>query len=204
MAQFYSHNQANQPEIILKSNATVEQRLKQTHQNKARIDNRIFLSKLRDGFSRYAETGESFELIDGEYLRIHDSELTCLMQNYISDQKKRHQGKDIRLFVVSQIGRQSVGKSFLFNHMFKTKFLNRSGRCTQGINMAMRDLRTDLIDDSVFNSTDKLLILDTEGLGSLDKEKRLNGKDINFDRCMVLFCLTVSNALIITLKTEID
>jgi hypothetical protein len=38
----------------------------------------------------------------------------------------------------------------------------------------------------------------------MDRAKRLNGKDINFDRCMVLFCLTVSNALIITLKTEID
>ena len=70
--------------------------------------------------------------------------------------------------------------------------------------MALRDLRTNAIDDSIFNPTDKLLILDTEGLGSLDKAKRLNGKDINFDRCMVLFCLTVSNALIITLKTEID
>ena len=28
--------------------------------------------------------------------------------------------------------------------------------------------------------------------------------DINFDRCMVLFCLTVSNAMLITLKSEID
>jgi hypothetical protein len=46
--------------------------------------------------------------------------------------------------------------------------------------------------------------LDTEGLGSLDKVKRLKGKDLNFDRVMVLFCLTVSNALIFTLKTEID
>ena len=57
---------------------------------------------------------------------------------------------------------------------------------------------------SSFSKNDKLLILDTEGLGSLDKVKRLRGKDINFDRCMVLFCLTVSNAMIITLKSEID
>jgi len=48
------------------------------------------------------------------------------------------------------------------------------------------------------------MIMDTEGLGSIDKIKRLEGMDINFDRVMVLFCLTVSNALIITLKTEID
>ena len=106
--------------------------------------------------------------------------------------------------MVAQIGKQSVGKSFLFNHMFKTKFLNRSGRCTQGVNMALRDLKSDLVDEGRFTMTDKLLILDTEGLGSLDKVKRLKGKDINFDRCMVLFCLTVANALILTLKTEID
>lgn len=52
-----------------------------------------------------------------------------------------------------------------------------------------------------------MLILDTEGLGSIDKLNRLKGKNIkgdHFDRVMVLFCLTVSNALIITLKTEFD
>ena len=49
-----------------------------------------------------------------------------------------------------------------------------------------------------------MLILDTEGLGSLDKGNRLAGKELDFDRVMVLFSLTISNALIITLKTEID
>lgn len=110
----------------------------------------------------------------------------------------------MRLFVVSQIGRQSVGKSFLFNHMFKTKFLNRSGRCTQGINLAIRDLKSNIEGHNSFMKNDKLLIVDTEGLGSLDKVKKLRGKEVNFDRCMVLFCLSISNALIITLKSEID
>ena len=91
--------------------------------------------------------------------------------------------------------------------MFKTKFLNRSGRCTQGINIAFRDLNSHILKDTKFKSHDKLLILDTEGLGSIDKGNRLKGKNIkgdHFDRVMVLFCLTVSNALIITLKTEFD
>ena len=48
------------------------------------------------------------------------------------------------------------------------------------------------------------MILDTEGLGSLNTGNRLTRNELNFDRVMVLFCLTVSNALIITLKTEID
>lgn len=82
--------------------------------------------------------------------------------------------------------------------MFKTKFLNKSGRCTSGINFALRDMGIDA------NHKEKLLILDTEGLGSLDKGNRLAGKELDFDRIMVLFSLTISNALIITLKTEID
>ena len=48
------------------------------------------------------------------------------------------------------------------------------------------------------------MILDTEGLGSLDSGKRMMAENHNFDKIMVLFCLTVSNALMITLKTEID
>jgi hypothetical protein len=48
------------------------------------------------------------------------------------------------------------------------------------------------------------MILDTEGLSSVEGGRRVMGNDINFDRCMVLFCLTVSNAMLITLKSEID
>lgn len=61
----------------------------------------MYMFKLKDGFSRYVETGESFELIDGEYLRIHDAELTFLMQNYIAELKRKSKGQDVRLYVVS-------------------------------------------------------------------------------------------------------
>ena len=93
-------------------------------------------------------SGESVELIDGENIRIHDEELSTLMSEHINDLKRQAGGKNVRLFVVSQIGKQSVGKSFLFNHMFKTKFLNRSGRCTSGINIALRDLNTSIVSNA--------------------------------------------------------
>ena len=62
--------------------------------------------------------------------------------------------------------------------------------------MAIRNIESD--------QDEKLLILDTEGLCAVEKGKRLSGKDVDFDRCMALFCLTVSNAMMITLKGEID
>ena len=80
------------------------------------------------------------ELIDGENLRIHDEELIILMSDYLKAMKQEANDKNIKLFIVSQIGKQSVGKSFLFNQVFKTKFLNKSGRCTSGINIALRDM----------------------------------------------------------------
>ena len=88
-------------------------------------------------------SGESLELIDGEHLRIHDNELTLLMSDFFDELKRLAYDKSINLFVISQIGKQSVGKSFLFNQIFKTKFLNKSGRCTSGINLAVRDLDLD-------------------------------------------------------------
>jgi len=71
-----------------------------------------------------------------------------LMSEHINELKRQAGGKNVRLFVVSQIGKQSVGESFLFNHMFKTKFLNRSGRCTSGINIAIRDLNTSMVNNN--------------------------------------------------------
>lgn len=61
----------------------------------------MYLYRLKDGFSRMVETGESFELIDGEYLRIHDAELSFLMQGYIQELKRNSNGHDVRLYVVS-------------------------------------------------------------------------------------------------------
>ena len=181
----------------------IDENIDNSMKNELEQVNRNFSQQLH-GFQNYLMSGESLELIDGEHLRIHDVELTLLMKDFFEELKRLANDKAINLFVISQIGKQSVGKSFLLNHVFKTKFLNKSGRCTSGINLAVRDLDFERREKKDVKNNDKLLILDTEGLGSLDKGNRMTSKQLNFDRLMVLFCLTVSNAMIVTLKGEID
>jgi len=53
------------------------------------------MQDLKTGFERYIESGESVELIDGEYLRIHDAELTELMQGYLNRLKQKNQNEDV-------------------------------------------------------------------------------------------------------------
>ena len=101
-------------------------------------------------------------------MRIHDEELTFFMEEYIDHLMAEANGKNINMYIITQIGKQSVGKSFLLNHVFKTKFLNKSGRCTSGINFALRDMDIGRKDKLKISNNEKLLILDTEGLGSLD------------------------------------
>ena len=60
-------------------------------------------------------SGESLELVDGENLRIHDQELIFLMSKYIEQLRLDADNKPITMFIITQIGKQSVGKSFLFN-----------------------------------------------------------------------------------------
>lgn len=74
LAQFYS--QANTQRVINKS-ATASQRIQKSGQGD------IIMRKMSQAFSKYAQTGESFELVDGEYLRIHDAELSQLMRSFM-------------------------------------------------------------------------------------------------------------------------
>lgn len=80
---------------------TAAERVAQTKQMSAIYQNKSFMLKLRQGFSKYAHSGESFELIDGENIRIHDMELSSLLEDYVSELKRQARGKDIRLFVVA-------------------------------------------------------------------------------------------------------
>jgi|TARA_B110000285_G_C14732310_1_gene427002 hypothetical protein len=68
--------------------STIQERLDQTKLMSQTYANNLFLLKLRQGFSKYVSSGESFELIDGENLRIHDAELQPLMKEYVADLKK--------------------------------------------------------------------------------------------------------------------
>ena len=99
--------------------------------------------------------------------------------------------------VVSIFGPQSSGKSTLLNYCFGCKFLTSAGRCTRGIYGSLCRLSRPI------NCTNQFLILDTEGLDAIER-KRINDTSlIHFDRTMVLFCLAVSQVVIINFKGDI-
>lgn len=122
--------------------------------------------------------GEPFELIDGDNLQFAERVL----------EKAFHACKD-RVLVLSVLGPQSSGKSTLLNYLFGCRFSTSTGRCTKGIYAAIMKIE--------HPAYDKLMILDTEGLQSSEKD------DQEFDRKITLFCLAVSHIVIINVKGDL-
>ena len=52
------------------------------------------------------------------------------MREYFDHLKAEADGTNINMYVITQIGNKNVGKSFLFNQVFKTEFLHKNGGCT--------------------------------------------------------------------------
>ena len=65
-----------------------------------------------------------------------------------------------------------------------------AGRCTKGLNAML--LRTD------FKETKEILILDSEGIFSIERN------DPMYDRRLAIFCLSVSNLLMINVNGELN
>ncbi|KAI6659793.1 Interferon-induced very large GTPase 1 [Oopsacas minuta] len=159
-----------------------------------------FGEKFSLNFSNYVERGEVFELIDGDNLRYFNQDINALLANLYRKQIKTLKNTpknkiEMRQapIVVSIFGPQSSGKSTLLNYCFGCKFLTSAGRCTRGIYASLSQLSQPV------NCTEQFLILDTEGLDASEKRDSLK----HFDRTMVLFCLAVSQVVIINLKTDI-
>ena len=153
-------------------------------------------------FSNYVERGDAFELIDGDNLRFFNKDinglLTVLYKKQFDELSVVNEGKKALIkqapIVVSIFGPQSSGKSTLLNYCFGCKFLTSAGRCTKGIYGSLAKLSKPI------NLSNQFLILDTEGLDSGGKR---GVSDITFDRTMVLFCLAVSQVVIINIKGEL-
>ena len=96
------------------------------------------------------------------------------------------------LIVITVLGPQSSGKSTLLNYLFGSKFSVSDGRCTKGLNAML--LRTD------FEGTQEILVLDSEGLFSIDVVR----DDPNYDKYIVIFCMAVSNILLVNMKGELS
>ena len=159
-----------------------------------------FLREFEFSYSNHVERGEPFELIDGDNLRYFNQDIDSLLSNMyqkrIRELEVTNEGKDIKIkqapIVVSIFGPQSSGKSTLLNYLFGCKFLTSTGRCTKGIYASLAKLSRPV------NCSGQFLILDTEGLDAIER-----GSLIQFDRTMVLFCLAVSQVVIINVKGEI-
>jgi len=87
------------------------------------------------------------------------------------------------------MGPQSSGKSTLLNYLFGANFHVSAGRCTKGLNAML--LRTN------FKETKEILILDSEGMFSIERS------DETFDRRLAIFCMSVSNLLLINIRGEL-
>ena len=100
-----------------------------------------------------------------------------------------------RCLVVSIIGPQSSGKSTLLNFMFGCDFAMSEGRCTRGIYGSYFKFR-----DRRVKNYDGIFAIDTEGLFSVSDGKKRE----NFDSKLVLFCLAISDMVIINVRGNID
>lgn len=132
------------------------------------------------GLTKFVLAGEPFELIDGDNLKFSTTTLTKVFSH--------QRFKNMRVFVISVLGPQSSGKSTLLNFLFGSKFSTGTGRCTKGIYANCINID--------HNSYDMILVLDTEGLQSAEKD------DDEFDRKITLFCLAVSHLVIINVKGD--
>ena len=164
-----------------------------------------FLRSFASSFSYFVERGEPFELIDGDNLRYFNQEINRLLYDMynrrITELESINKGKDIKIkqapIVVSIFGPQSSGKSTLLNYCFGCKFLTSAGRCTRGIYASLAKLSRPV------NGSDQFLILDTEGLDAIERGHIKDTSLIYFDRTMVLFCLAVSQVVIINVRGDI-
>ena len=159
-----------------------------------------YINKFSSNFSNHVKRGEPFELIDGDNLRFFNQDINVLLSKFYEqedDQKATLIENKRPPIVVSIFGPQSSGKSTLLNYCFGCKFLTSAGRCTKGIYASLSKLSQPI------NDTDHFLILDTEGLDATEKAKTQKTSGIHFDRTMVLFCLAVSQVVIINVKGDL-
>ncbi|XP_056389805.1 interferon-induced very large GTPase 1-like isoform X2 [Hyla sarda] len=106
-------------------------------------------------------------LLDGFPLELIDGDASNIPLQWITDvltELDKKTGGQCRVRVITVLGVQSTGKSTLLNTMFGLQFPVASGRCTRGAFMTLINANT--FEEEL--SCDFILVIDTEGLKSLD------------------------------------
>ena len=135
-------------------------------------------------FAELLFKGQPFEVLDGDNFRFNDKFLKAIFEA-----QKQQQ---LRIRVISILGPQNSGKSTLLNFMFGCDFSVSDGRCTRGIYGSFIKATGESAKDF-----DYLLVLDTEGLQSIEKSDR------EYDRKLILFVFAVSNIVILNTINQI-
>ena len=124
--------------------------------------------------------GFCLELIDGENLEYNPK----FFVDFI------HEIGSSKVVTVGCMGPQSSGKSTLLNYMFGTLFATSQGRCTSGLYLSVQKVRNPT------NAVDYLLIIDSEGLHSSERN------DSEYDRKICSFLMNNVDLLLVNVKGE--
>ncbi|CAF4534798.1 unnamed protein product, partial [Didymodactylos carnosus] len=125
-----------------------------------------------NSFIQYMITGNEIEIIDGDNNSFNTKIVSEIFRGLETEHRQMYEGAP---FVVSVIGPQSTGKSTLLNMLFGSNFRMDAGRCTKGLYASLFKTK--------YPKANALLVLDTEGLLSIEKANE------EYDKKLTLFSM---------------
>ncbi len=113
--------------------------------------------------------------------------------------------REEKTIVISVLGPQSSGKSTLLNFLFGCDFATSEGRCTRGVYGTYFKFVENKGHVLKKTHCEGVFVIDTEGLFAITNEKDRKDEDRkNFDSKLVLFCLAVSDFVVINVRGNLD
>ncbi|RHZ69637.1 hypothetical protein Glove_281g41 [Diversispora epigaea] len=154
-------------------------------------DQRTEIMRLPECYAELLISGHAIELLDGDTGVLSEAWFSAICESI----RKKH--PNLRIFVISILGLQSSGKSTLLNALFACRFAVSVGRCTRGLFMRLLFLEDDLSNQL---GVDAFVLIDTEGLGALEKMNEPESE--KKDRILATFAMGVSNLTILNVLGE--
>ena len=130
-------------------------------------------------------SGSSIELIDGDTNSININ----IIEDLLNQVKTTIEGKEFN--TVSILGVQSSGKSSLLNNMFNLNFAITGARTTKGVHMRLLQSP---------DGKKVYMLMDTEGLRSLEQMNVTKSKQMNNDNRLATFVIGIADICIVNLK----